>query len=115
MGLMGTSAMAQSQAPDFISVIEDLPLMPGLSEDPDSAMSFEAANGRIAEATASGPVEPGDIIDYYKQALPQLGWILVTTKQYKREEDVLNIDVAKGDGRAVPVIVHFRLSPTKTK
>ena len=107
--------MAQSQAPDFISVIEDLPLMPGLSEDPDGAMSFDTANGRIAETTASGFVEPGDVIDYYKHALPQLGWKRVAATRYRREDEVLNIDVAKGSDEAVQVLVHFRLSPTMTK
>ena len=115
IGLMGHPASAQSQAPDFISVIEDLPLMPGLSEDADGAMSFDTANGRIAETIASGQVVPENVLGYYKGALPQLGWKRLTAKRYRREDEVLIIDITKDDGGAVPVMVHFRLSPTKAK
>ena len=115
IGLMGHQASAQSQAPDFISVIEGLPLMPGLSEDADGAMSFDTANGRIAETIASGQVVPENVLGYYKGALPQLGWKRLTEKRYRREDEVLIIDITKDDGGAVPVMVHFRLSPTKAK
>ena len=115
IGLMGHPALAQSQAPDFINVIEGLPLMPGLIEDVDSAMSFDTANGRIAETIASGQVEPGDILGYYKRALPQLGWKRLNAMRYQREDEVLIIDITKDNGGAVPVLVHFRLSPTKAK
>ncbi|MFB0992760.1 MAG: hypothetical protein QMB78_11260 [Rhodospirillales bacterium] len=115
IGLMGHPASAQSKAPDFISVIEGLPLMPGLSEDADGAMSFDTANGRIAETIASGQVVPENVLGYYKGALPQLGWKRLTAKRYRREDEVLIIDITKDDGGAVPVIVHFRLSPTKAK
>ena len=115
IGLMGHQASAQSQAPDFISVIEDLPLMPGLIEDADGAMSFDTANGRIAETIASGQVVPENVLGYYKRALPQLGWKRLTATRYRREDEVLIIDITKDDGGAVPVMVHFRLSPTKAK
>lgn len=115
IGLFETPALAQSQAPAFLSVIEDLPLMPGLSEDTEGAMSFDTANGRIAEATALGQAESIDVIDYYKQVLPQLGWKRVSSTTYRREEETLIIDVEKSDGTASEVAVHFRLSPTKMK
>jgi hypothetical protein len=105
----------KSQTQIFLSVIDDLPLMPGLSEDADGALSFDMANGRIAEITAAGTVEVGDVIDYYARTLPQLGWKLETSDRYLREEEVLNIDVAKSNEDSVQVIVHFRLSPVGTK
>ena len=89
--------------------------MPGLSEDVDRALSFDTANGRIAEITALGPVEAGAVIDYYAQTLPQLGWKLDTLDRYMREDEVLNIDVAKVKGDNVQVVVHFRLSPAGMK
>ena len=93
IGLMGHPASAQSKAPDFISVIEGLPLMPGLSEDSDGAMSFDTANGRIAETIASGQVVPENVLGYYMGALPQLGWKRLTEKRYRREDEVLIIDI----------------------
>ncbi len=48
-----------SGADRFISVIEDLPLMDGLIENENAAVTFETAGGRIAEAEARGNVDPG--------------------------------------------------------
>ena len=65
--------------------------MPGLSEDADGAMSFDTANGRIAETIASGQVVPENVLGYYKRALPQLGWKRLTATRYRREDEVLNL------------------------
>jgi hypothetical protein len=105
----------QSQTPAFLSVIDDLPLMPGLREDTDRALSFDTPNGRIAEITASGHVKAGGVIDYYARTLPQLGWQLLTLDRYMREDEVLNIDIAKSNEDSVHLFVHFRLSPAQTK
>ena len=105
----------QSQAPAFLSVIDDLPLMPGLNEDMDMALSFDTANGRIAETTVSGLVQGSGVIDYYARTLPQLGWKLVSLDRYLREDEVLNIEIAKSNDDKKPLVVHFRLSPTRAK
>jgi len=115
IGITGMPSMVKSQAPAFLSVVDDLPLMPGLREDAEGALSFDMANGRIVETTASGPVEAGVVIDYYARTLPQLGWKLKTLVRYIREDEVLNIDVAKSNGNRSQVMVHFRLSPAGTK
>ena len=105
----------QSQTPAFLSVIDDLPLMPGLREDTDRTLSFDTPNGRIAEITASGRVKVGGVTDYYSRTLPQLGWKLVTLDRYIREGEVLNIDIAESNEDGVYLLVHFRLSPSQTK
>ncbi|MEE9194648.1 MAG: hypothetical protein V3U44_02315, partial [Alphaproteobacteria bacterium] len=43
------------EAAGFISTIEDLPLMPGLTEE-EGGIVFDSALGRIVEAFATGPV-----------------------------------------------------------
>jgi len=115
ISFIGTSSMVQSQAPVFFSVIDDLPLMPGLQEDTDRALSFDTANGRIAEIAASGLVEAGVIIDYYARTLPQLGWKLNTLDRYIRGDEYLKIEVVKSKGGRAQVAVYFRLSPTGEK
>jgi hypothetical protein len=106
---------ALSQAPTFLSVIDGLPLMPGLREDTNEALSFDTAIGRIAEITASGAVEADEIFDYYAGTLPQLGWKLETLDRYVREGEVLNIHVMKRGGDSGKRMVFFRLSPAGTK
>ena len=115
ISIIGMPSMAQSQAPAFFSVIDDLPLMPGLREDVDGALSFDTANGRIAETTASGLVKAGTVIDYYARTLPQLGWKFETLFHYMREGEALNIEVEKSKAESTRVLVHFRLSPAGVK
>ena len=114
-GIIWMPSLVQSQSTTFLSVINDLPLMPGLSEDVEGALSFDMANGRIAETAATGSVKAGVVIDYYARTLPQLGWKLKTLVRYIREDEVLIIDVAKIIGNGAQVIVYFRLSPAGTK
>jgi hypothetical protein len=112
---IGTPLIVQSQGPVFLSVIDDLPLMPGLRENFDGALSFDTANGRIAEIAASGSVEAGAIIDYYARTLPQLGWKMEPLDTYVREDEILNIIIESINGDSTRVIVHFRLSPAGKK
>jgi hypothetical protein len=115
ISIVGMTSTVQSQAPVFLSVIDDFPLMPGLRENFDGALSFDTANGRIAEIAASGTVEAGAVIDYYARTLPQLGWKLEPLDTYVREDEVLNIIIESINGDSTQVIVHFRLSPAGKK
>ena len=115
IGIIDLPSNALSQTPVFLSVIDDLPLMPGLREDTHEALSFDTAIGRIAEISASGAVEAGEIFAYYAGTLPQLGWKLETQSRYIREGEVLNIDVVKSSEDSGKMMVLFRLSPTGTK
>jgi hypothetical protein len=93
----------------FFSVIDDLPLMSGLSENENAAVTFETANGRIVEAAARGGVAPAKVRAFYAQVLPQLGWTLKGDGLYGREDEVLRMSIEPdGDGGAV---VAFSLSP----
>lgn len=96
-----------SAADAFLSVIEDLPLMPGLAEDTDGAVNFESAGGRIAEAHAAGPVKPTDVMAFYSGVLPQLGWKQSGPGQYVRDKERLKLAVEKApQGAVVTFSVH---------
>lgn len=105
-GLIGAAAAEPAR---FVSVIEDLPLMPGLSEAADSAMSFDSASGRIAEATAGGAVDAAAVQAFYGDTLPQLGWRPLGPGEYGRGDEQLRLIVETlADGA---VEVHFELRP----
>lgn len=57
----------------FFSVIEDLPLAPGL-EEAGPGFWFDDANGRIVAALARGPARPAEVRRFYLDTLPALGW-----------------------------------------
>ncbi len=116
LGVAAHPTPASAQAPSFLSVIDDLPLMPGFVEDVVGALEFEAANGRIAETTATGSATTEAVFAFYSQTLPQLGWQLETHSLYRREGESLLIDVAELDGGdQSQVQIHFRLSPVEEK
>lgn len=95
----------------FLSVIEDLPLMPGLVEDTASAMSFDGPTGRIVEAYAAGGVDAGAIATFYSETLPQLGWRAGAAGEYGRDGEVLRIDIGPAEAAGNGAGVRFTLRP----
>jgi hypothetical protein len=104
------TAMAPAVAADrFVSVIEDLPLMEGLNENENAAVTFDSAGGRIAEAEARGNADPAKVRRFYADVLPQLGWSKTGDGLYERERERLKLTIdADGDGGAV---IGFSVSP----
>lgn len=93
----------------FVSVIEDLPLMEGLAENENAAVTFDSAGGRIAEAEARGNAEPSKVLRFYQDVLPQLGWSKAGDGLYERERERLKVTIeADGDGGTV---IAFSVSP----
>ena len=101
----------RAQSAAFVSVIGDLPLMAGLEEDSDAAVVFETASGRIAQAYASGVLEHRSIREFYAATLPQLGWHLETLSRYRREGEVLTLEIQADAGQPGLTVVHFELAP----
>lgn len=97
----------------FVSVIEDLPLIDGLVENENAAVTFEAAGGRIVEAEARGDVKPLDVVQFYDNVLPQLGWSATDDSVFERESERLKLHVSEGVGGGS--IIRFSISPIKDK
>jgi len=91
----------------YLIEFEDLPLAPGLTENP-GGMLFESPTGRIVEATASGQVAAQQVLSFYLQALPQLGWEKVGENSFLRDNELLRIDV---DGKGRATVVRFSVVP----
>ena len=91
----------------FFSVIEDLPVMPQLVEDTDAAMTFESSAGRVAEVEANGLASSDAINAYYKQSLPQLGWLPQANGSYRRGNEFLAVEIKAGLNGAVKVLFHL--------
>jgi hypothetical protein len=106
-GAMGPVAAASDNG-GFVAGVEDLPLMPGLTELSGSGYAFGSSNGRIVEAYATGEVSQQQVLDFYSSTLPQLGWEAATTHSYRRQGERLAIDFVKGNG---PLTVHFTVTP----
>ena len=92
----------------FIAGVEDLPLMPGLTEIADAGMVFDKPSGRIVEAFAEGPVTEQAVAEFYGTTLPQLGWQAGPGLSFQREGEQLQIEVRE---EGAGVTVQYTLSP----
>lgn len=95
--------------PAFVEGFEDLPLMPALTQEPGSVTVFDSPYGRIVESYASGRADRAAVLAFYAATLPQLGWVRADEASFRREGEVLTLDVTQ-DGTAVTV--RFQVSPT---
>ncbi len=104
-------AQSRPQAAAFLSVIEDVPLMPGLTERPDAAVLFDKPEGRIVEAEASGRLARAEVLKFYAASLPQLGWRARGEDRFLRDREELALSFASGPGGLLTV--RFTLSPDR--
>lgn len=103
---------APSYANDYSGVIQDLPMMAGMVEIDDSAVSFDTPAGRFLETAAQVKSGQKQVYSFYASTLPGLGWERIDGQYmvYKRGNEMLSIDVTAG---ATPEYsrVQFRLGP----
>ncbi len=108
---LGMAGLGPADAADsFIAGIDDMPLMPGLTQLADRNVVFDAPSGRIVEAYAEGPVAREAVHSFYARTLPQLGWRKRGGALYVRDGETLRLEfpAARPGGRTT---VRFFLSP----
>ncbi len=93
---------------DYSAVIDDLPLMPQMRERPDETLVFDKPNGRIVEINAEVPGSAAIVMDFYRTALPPLGWKALPNNKFLRDHEVLEITVEPQGGSS---LVRFNLTP----
>ena len=98
-----------SWAGGYVSVYEDLPLPPALTEVAGSAFSFESQDGRIVEAEARGHSDRAGVLQFYGSALPQLGWVQDSPTQFHRDQDILRLELTEPDKHSISI--HFKIAP----
>lgn len=105
---LAASVWAGSQ---FLSITEDVPLMPGLAESAETATVFDKPAGRIATTEAVGPVTASAVKRFYVETLPQLGWQVLAPDLFRREAERLRLSFSGRDGTALTV--RFELLPNQ--
>ncbi|MBT3305534.1 MAG: hypothetical protein HN377_03530 [Alphaproteobacteria bacterium] len=116
VGLAPHYSHAAEDAPRFITVLDDLPLVSGLVEDTESGTVFDTARGRIVEVFASGALSKDDVLAFYDNTLPQLGWRRMASGVFQREGERLSLEFSfrpnSATGSAPVLTVGFRLMPS---
>ncbi|WP_259781533.1 hypothetical protein [Aestuariispira ectoiniformans] len=99
-----TGALAQ----DFVPGSEDLPLMDALSIQDKDAVVFDDPEGRIVEAFATGTVSEDEVLAFYRNTLPELGWQQLSATSFSREDETLTLEFSEQDDL---LVVRFTLAP----
>lgn len=107
-GLAFAVLAGPAAATDYLAGISDLPLPEGIKEETDKSTVFDSVIGRIVTAYAKGPGSADAVHDFYESTLPQLGWDETDEGNWRRENQVLKIDVLGPE--AGPVTVTYTLS-----
>ncbi len=100
VALAAENALPAAPPAKFFSSMQDIPLVPGLSELPDQTVSFDKPEGRIVESVAE--IETPDaafVKNAYEDTLPQLGWRRVSDNLYVRERESLTLAFESYEGR----------------
>lgn len=108
---------AAGEGGGFLIGIEDLPLMPLLSERADAGMVFDTPAGRIVEAFASGAVTRAEVLTFYAATLPQLGWKMEDAARFRREGEILKLEfpeILPLPNSQAALTVRFAISPDQT-
>ena len=93
----------------FLSSLNDIPLMPGMTEVEDEAVVFDKASGRIGESVAIAEnLEPAEISRFYSLTLPQMGWLETQEGSFIRQDERLSISIASAQGQS---LVRFMVTP----
>lgn len=97
----------------FLSVLDDMPLMPGFTELTDQAADFETPEGRIVNAAAEGAVTEKKVLAFYDRTLPALGWQREGSGRFIRDRERLAITVSRVAPRdgAARTVVRFTVRP----
>lgn len=76
LGLFFLFSVAEAKDFKFIEGLEDVPLMNGLVQNVENTISFGNEEARFVEVTLSSTkVGFKKVESFYKESLPQLGWI----------------------------------------
>lgn len=108
--LLATTTATAYAAGDtvFVTGIDDLPLMAGLTETAGSALVFDSPAGRIVEAEATGAVTRAEILRFYGATLPELGWKQEGEAAFARQRETLRLEIG---GEPGAMAVRFILAP----
>jgi hypothetical protein len=108
-GLLSLAVAAPAVAAEgFLSRLEDLPLAPGLSEDRSAGVNFDTADGRIVQAVARGDLTARQVLDFYRETLPELGWKAESPTEFRRGGERLRLELIEEEQE---LVVHYALSP----
>ena len=98
----------------FIEGLEDVPVMEGLTQLPNDAISFGNEESRLVEAVLeSDTLSFKKVQEFYKSTLPQMGWIYQgyrgSSLVFEREGEVIEISQESATPLQVRITVKSKI------
>ena len=75
VGVFGSLTPAKAAQSQQHSWVGDVPIMADLSVEPALGFAFDSPNGRIVMIFASSTAKAADIMGFYNDSLPAIGWV----------------------------------------
>ena len=95
---------------EFINGLEDIPLFKNMEYVEDSLVLFDKVDGRYVSTEIRGNYNYEEVISFYKNILPNLGWQETKSLTYKRASEILELK-SKVNNDKISII--FRVYPAK--
>ncbi len=105
-------AHAEDETAAFLTAIEEVPLMAGLTEERVAALDFDKPDGRLVETYAYGEVTAEDATAFYTAVMPEFGWKNIEALVFSREGEMLRIELIAEERS---LVVRFVLSPNSSQ
>ena len=104
-------ADTHNDEPVFFATLQDVPVMPGLTELEGRSFSFDKPEGVIKEVAASiGDVNEDQVLHFYQVTLPQFGWGKINDTEFFRKNEYLEISFEKDQDDQ---IIKIMIRPTR--
>lgn len=76
----------------YLPGTEDIPLIEGVVEIENPTL-FDSPQGKVVISKVVTSLEKKDVKSFYKEVLPNLGWREISENKYKRETQLLKINI----------------------
>ena len=97
--LMIGTFQVSAQGVQFFESLQDIPLMPGLTEHTGDTLFYDKPSGRVVESVADmGGFSDETVADYYLSALPQFGWKNTGPNTFSRGDESLELAFEADEG-----------------
>ncbi|MDA0228839.1 MAG: hypothetical protein O3B21_01490 [Proteobacteria bacterium] len=107
-----SGAFAADDTAAFLTAIDEVPLMAGLTEEQTPALDFDKPDGRLVETYAYGEVTAEEAGAFYRAVMPEFGWQNIDGLVFSREGEMLRIDFIPEERS---LVVRFVLSPNSSQ
>ena len=91
------SIFSSINAADFVDGLGDIPNFKNMKNVEDSFVLFDKIDGRYLYSETQGYHNKKEISKFYKNVLPNLGWIFVKENKFERADEILEIKFEEAD------------------